>query len=43
MHKIQGVKYEQLTEIIGVSENTLKVRMHRAIKKLKQIYFKSAE
>lgn len=41
MHKIQGIKYKQLAEITGSSENALKVKIHRILKKLKDIYFQS--
>ncbi|CAM1345321.1 RNA polymerase sigma factor [Tenacibaculum amylolyticum] len=39
MHRFQEIKYEQIAEIIGSSENAVKVKMHRALKKLKDIYF----
>lgn len=41
MHKFQEIKYQQIAEIIGSSENAVKVKMHRAVHKLREIYFKS--
>ena len=39
MHRFQEIKYQQIAEIIGSSENAVKVKVHRALKKLKEIYF----
>ena len=39
MHRFQEIKYEQIAQIIGSNENTVKVKVHRALKKLKEIYF----
>ena len=39
MHRFQEIKYEQIAQIIGSTENAVKVKVHRAIKKLKEIYF----
>lgn len=41
MNRFQEIKYKQIAEIIGSNENAVKVKTHRAIKKLKKIYFKS--
>ena len=41
MNRFQEIKYEQIAEILGSNENAVKVRTHRAIKKLKDIYFKT--
>ena len=41
MHRFQEIKYEQIAEIIGSSENAVKVRVHRVLKKLKDIYFQT--
>lgn len=41
MHRYQEIKYKQIAEIIGSSENAVKVRVHRALKKLKDIYFQT--
>ena len=39
MHRFQEIKYDQIAQIIGSKENAVKVRVHRALKKLKEIYF----
>lgn len=39
MHRFQQMQYSQIADIIGSSENAVKVKTHRAIKKLKDIYF----
>lgn len=41
MHRFQEIKYEQIAEIIGSSEGAVKVKVHRALKKLKQVYFQT--
>ena len=41
MHRYQEIKYEQIAEIIGSSEGAVKVKVHRALKKLKEIYFQN--
>ncbi|MBL4604799.1 MAG: RNA polymerase sigma factor [Flavobacteriaceae bacterium] len=41
MHRFQEIKYEQIAEIIGSSEGAVKVKVHRALKKLKEIYFQT--
>ena len=41
MNRFQEIKYEQMAEILGSNENAVKVKTHRAIKKLKAIYFKT--
>ncbi len=43
MHRLQEIKYEQIAEITGNSVGAIKVKMHRALKKLKSIYFQSIE
>lgn len=42
MNRFQEIKYEQIAEIVGSNENAVKVKTHRALKKLKDIYFKTA-
>ena len=42
MHRFQEIKYEQIAQIIGSNENAVKVKVHRALKKLKEIYFQTA-
>lgn len=39
MHRFQEIKYQQIAQIIGSTENAVKVKVHRALKKLKEIYF----
>jgi len=41
MHRFQEIKYEQIAQIVGSSENAIKVKVHRALKKLKEIYFQT--
>jgi len=38
--KYQGMKYEQVAEIFGITEGAVKVRMHRVLQELKEIYLK---
>lgn len=42
MHRFQEIKYEQIAQIVGSTENAVKVKVHRAIKKLKDIYFETS-
>jgi RNA polymerase sigma-70 factor (ECF subfamily) len=41
MHRFQEIKYNQIAVIMGSTENAIKVKVHRAIKKLKVIYFET--
>ena len=41
MHRFQEIKYQQIAQIIGSNENAVKVKTHRALKKLKEIYFQT--
>lgn len=41
MHRFQEIKYEQIAQIINSNENAVKVKVHRALKKLKEIYFQT--
>ena len=41
MHRFQEIKYAQIAEIINSNENAVKVKVHRALKKLKELYFKT--
>ena len=41
MNRFQGIKYDQIAEIIGSSEGAVKVKMHRVIKKLRTVYFQT--
>ncbi len=42
LSKFQGLKYEEISKITGSSVPAVKVKVHRAIKKLKEIYFQIA-
>jgi len=42
MHRMQEIKYAQIAEIIDSTETAVKVRVHRAVKKLKEVYFQTA-
>ncbi len=39
MTKLQQMKYEEVAELTGYSVGAIKVKVHRAIKKLRGIYF----
>lgn len=39
MHRFQQIKYKQIAQITNSTENAVKVKVHRAVKKLKDIYF----
>jgi RNA polymerase sigma-70 factor (ECF subfamily) len=41
MNRFQEIKYYQIAQIIGSNENAVKVKVHRALKKLKEIYFQT--
>jgi len=41
MNRFQEIKYKQIAEIMGSNENAIKVKTHRALKKLKDYYFKT--
>jgi len=39
LSKFQGLKYDEISQITGVSVAAIKVQMHRIIKKLREFYF----
>lgn len=39
MNRFQEIKYEQMATILNSTTNAVKVKTHRAIKKLKELYF----
>lgn len=39
MSKFQKMKYEEIGAVLGISVASVKVRVHRAIKKLRKVYF----
>ncbi|TYA74823.1 RNA polymerase sigma factor [Seonamhaeicola marinus] len=41
LHRFQGMKYHTIADIVGSSEGAVKVKIHRIIKKLKTVYFKT--
>ncbi|MFP4025499.1 MAG: RNA polymerase sigma factor [Thiohalospira sp.] len=42
LSKFQGLKYQEISEITGSSVTAIKVKVHRAIQKLKEVYFELA-
>jgi RNA polymerase sigma-70 factor (ECF subfamily) len=40
LSRFQGLKYEEISSIQNLSVSAIKVQMHRAIKQLRQHYFK---
>ncbi|WP_339788507.1 RNA polymerase sigma factor [uncultured Imperialibacter sp.] len=38
--KYQGMKYEQVADIFGITEGAVKVRMHRVLQELREAYLK---
>jgi len=41
LSKFQELKYQEIAEILSISEGTVKVRVHRALNELKNIYQKN--
>ena len=39
LSRFQGMKYEDIAEVLGCEVGTVKVRVYRAIRALEQIYF----
>lgn len=39
MNRFQGLKYKEIAQIFGISEGAVKIKAHRAIGKLRKIYF----
>ena len=39
LSRFQGLKYTEIAEVLGCELNTVKVRVHRAMRALEQIYF----
>lgn len=42
LSRFQGLKYREIAEITGLSETAVKVKAHRAMNKLRELYFKLA-
>lgn len=41
MSRFQGMKYQQIAEVIDSSETAVKTRVHRILKKMKTMYFEN--
>lgn len=41
LSRFQGLKYQEIAEITGNSISAIKVKVHRAIKKLRELYFET--
>jgi RNA polymerase sigma factor (sigma-70 family) len=41
--RYQGMKHEAIAELLGVDSGTVKVRIHRALKELREIFLQMAE
>lgn len=39
LNRFQGFKYNEIAEITGITESNIKVKVHRAMKQLREIYF----
>jgi len=39
--RFQGLKYQEISKITGNSVPAIKVKVHRAIKKLRELYFET--
>ena len=40
LSRYQEMKYEQIAELLGCEVGTVKVRVHRAIRELREVFFK---
>jgi RNA polymerase sigma-70 factor (ECF subfamily) len=40
MSKYQELKYSQIAQVLGCTEENVKVKVHRALKKLREVFFK---
>ena len=41
MNRIEGIKYEQIAEIVGSNTTAIKTKIHRIVKKLRTNYFET--
>lgn len=41
MSRFQGMKYQQIAEVIGSNEGAVKTRVHRIIKRMRTLYFET--
>jgi len=42
LSRFQDLKYEEISQITGNSVGAVRVKVHRAVKKLKEVYFQIA-
>ncbi|MEQ9425487.1 MAG: RNA polymerase sigma factor [Cyclobacteriaceae bacterium] len=42
MSRYQGMKYEQIAEVTGLTVSNVKIKVHRAINSLREMYFQTA-
>lgn len=43
LSRFKGMKYAQIAEMMGLSEANVRIKAHRAIKRLRTLYFQTAE
>lgn len=43
LSRFQNLKYQQIAELLGCTVGTVKVRVHRAVKQLRDVYLQMAE
>lgn len=43
MSRFQEMRYLQIADLLGTTENAVKIKVHRAMKKLKKLFFESVE
>ena len=39
MHKFQGLSYQEISEVLGAPEGKLRTQMHRAMLRLKEVFY----
>ncbi len=43
LSRFEGLKYEEIGQIKGITVGAIKVRVHRAIARLREVYFETSE
>lgn len=43
LSRFQEMRYSQIAEVLGTTENAVKIKAYRALKKLKKLFFESVE
>ena len=43
LSRFQEMRYLQIAEVLGSTENAIKIKAHRTLKKLKKLFFESVE